>query len=55
VIIANPIYDVTFKRLLENDRAAKFFIGAILGCEVLSLVPMTQEQTVRLEETQTVT
>jgi len=45
VIIANPIYDVTFKRLLENDRAAKFFIGAILGCEVLSLVPTTQEHT----------
>jgi hypothetical protein len=45
MIIANPIYDVTFKRLLENDRAAKFFIGAILGCEVLSLVPTTQEHT----------
>jgi hypothetical protein len=45
VIIANPIYDVTFKRLLENDRAAKFFIGAILGCEVLSLEPATQEHT----------
>jgi hypothetical protein len=45
VIIANPIYDATFKRLLENDRAAKFFIGAILGCEVLSLVPTTQEHT----------
>ena len=45
MIIANPIYDVTFKRLLENDRAAKFFIGAILDCEVLSLVPTTQEHT----------
>jgi hypothetical protein len=45
VIIANPIYDATFKRLLENDRAAKFFIGAILGCEVLSLEPTSQERT----------
>jgi len=45
MIIANPIYDVIFKRLLENDRAAKFFIGAILDCEVLSLEPTTQERT----------
>jgi hypothetical protein len=55
VIIANPIYDVTFKRLLENDRAAKFFIGAILGCEVLSLVPTTQEHTEPDGETPKVT
>jgi hypothetical protein len=45
MLIANPIYDVIFKRLLENDRAAKFFIGAILDCEVLSLEPTTQERT----------
>jgi hypothetical protein len=45
MIIANPIYDATFKRLLENDRAAKFLIGAILGCEVLSLEATTQEHT----------
>jgi len=45
MIIANPIYDATFKRLLENDRAAKFFIGAILDCEVLSLEPTAQEHT----------
>jgi len=43
MIIANPIYDVTFKRILENDRAAKFLIGTILDCEVLSLVPTTRE------------
>jgi flagellar biosynthesis GTPase FlhF len=45
MIIANPIYDVTFKRLLENDRAAKFLTGTIMGCEVLSLVPTTIERT----------
>jgi hypothetical protein len=55
MIIANPIYDATFKRLLENDRAAKFFIGAILGCEVLSLVPATQEHTEFDEEKHKVT
>ena len=45
MIIANPIYDVVFKRLLENDRAAKFLIGTILDCKVLSLVPNVQEYT----------
>ena len=45
MIIANPLYDVTFKRILENDRAAKFLIGTILGCEVLTLVPNIQERT----------
>jgi hypothetical protein len=43
LIIANPIYDVTFKRLLENDRAAKFLIGTIMGCEVLTLERTAQE------------
>jgi hypothetical protein len=28
-IIANPIYDTMFKRLMENQRIAKFFISAI--------------------------
>ncbi|MCL2100375.1 MAG: hypothetical protein FWH22_01525, partial [Fibromonadales bacterium] len=45
MLIANPIYDVTFKRLLENNRVAKFLIGTILGCDVLSLVPGTPEFT----------
>ena len=30
MIIANPIYDVVFKRMLENERVAKFFIGTLL-------------------------
>jgi hypothetical protein len=29
-IIANPIYDTVFKRLMENQRIAKFLIGTIL-------------------------
>ncbi|MDR2693119.1 MAG: hypothetical protein LBB74_02760 [Chitinispirillales bacterium] len=45
MIIANPIYDVTFKRLLENDRAAKFLIGTILDCNVASLAPAVSERT----------
>ena len=43
MIIANPIYDTTFKMIMESDSAAKFFIGTILDCQVLSLVPTTQE------------
>lgn len=27
MVIANPIYDVVFKKLMENERVAKFFIG----------------------------
>ena len=38
MIIANPLYGVTFKRLLENNGVAKFFIGTILDCEIVSLV-----------------
>ena len=45
MIIANPIYDVTFKRLLENDRTAKFLIGTILDCKVLTLEPAYVEKT----------
>ncbi len=30
MIIANPIYDVVFKRLMEDERIAKFFIGTLL-------------------------
>jgi len=45
MIIANPIYDVIFKRLLENDRVAKFLIGTILNCKVVSLTPTVREHT----------
>jgi uncharacterized tellurite resistance protein B-like protein len=50
MIIANPIYDVIFKRLLENDRVAKFFIGTILDCKVTSLTPTVIERTKRDED-----
>lgn len=26
MIIANPVYDVAFKRLLENNRTVKFLV-----------------------------
>jgi hypothetical protein len=30
MIIANPIYDVVFKRLMENEKVVKFFISTLL-------------------------
>lgn len=45
MIIANPIYDVVFKRLMENERVAKFFISTLLSQVVESLEVQPQEFT----------
>lgn len=45
MLIANPIYDLVFKRLMENERVAKFFIGTFLGVTVDSLTVRPQEFT----------
>ena len=45
MIIANPIYDVVFKRLMENERVAKFFIGTMLDQTVESVEVRPQEFT----------
>jgi len=29
MVIANPIYDVVFKFLMEDERTAEFFISAV--------------------------
>ncbi|MDR2361756.1 MAG: hypothetical protein LBD91_03415 [Prevotellaceae bacterium] len=42
-IIANPIYDTVFKRLMENQRIAKFFISTIIEQPVDDLTVMPQE------------
>jgi len=55
MIIANPIYDTTFKALLENERVAKFLVGTILNCKVLTLDPTIQEYTTYDEKTQKLT
>ncbi|MDR1887317.1 MAG: hypothetical protein LBQ70_05310 [Prevotellaceae bacterium] len=51
IIIANPIYDTVFKRLMENERIAKFFIGTVLEEEVISVKINPQEFTCRKGET----
>jgi len=43
MIIANPIYDVVFKKLMENDRVVKFFIGTLLEQTIESVEVMPLE------------
>jgi hypothetical protein len=43
MIIANPIYDVVFKRLMENEKVAKFFIGTLLEQTVEHIEVKPQE------------
>ncbi|MDR1594062.1 MAG: hypothetical protein LBS43_06200 [Prevotellaceae bacterium] len=52
-IIANPIYDTVFKRLMENERIAKFFLSTILGKQVVSVEVRPQEFTYKNETKQT--
>lgn len=49
MIIANPIYDVVFKRLMENDKVAKFFIATLLDQEIISVEVKPQEYTYKGE------
>ncbi|MDR3197898.1 MAG: hypothetical protein LBU34_08535, partial [Planctomycetaceae bacterium] len=46
--IANPIYDVVFKFMLEDEEVAKSFLSAIIEEEVLELHFATRERTLRL-------
>ena len=45
MVIANPIYDVVFKRLMEDNRIAKFFIGTLLEQVIESVEVKPQEFT----------
>lgn len=45
MLIANPIYDIVFKRLMENERVAKFFISTMINQTVESVEVMPQEFT----------
>jgi hypothetical protein len=50
MIIANPIYDVVFKRMLENERVAKFFIGTLLEQTVVSVEVKPQKFTYEMDK-----
>ncbi|PSJ75084.1 hypothetical protein C7N43_20805 [Sphingobacteriales bacterium UPWRP_1] len=43
MLIANPIYDVVFKYLMEDNKIAKLFISAIIGQEITHLTLRPQE------------
>jgi hypothetical protein len=45
MLIANPIYDVVFKRLMENEKVAKFFVATLLAQEVVDITVKPQEYT----------
>ncbi|MDR2438109.1 MAG: hypothetical protein LBE12_01905, partial [Planctomycetaceae bacterium] len=45
LIIANPIYDTVFKRLMENLKIVKFFLSTILGQQVTAVDVLPQEFT----------
>jgi hypothetical protein len=46
--IANPIYDVVFKFMMEDNKVAKAFLSAIIQEEVLELDFASREHTVRI-------
>jgi hypothetical protein len=45
MVIANPIYDVVFKRMMENEKVAKFFIGTLLEQTIEAVEVKPQEFT----------
>jgi len=46
VEIANPLYDVVFKRLMENTRVASYFIESFIGEKVENITMLAKESTV---------
>ena len=49
MIIANPIYDVVFKKMMENERVAKFFIGTLLD-EFIETVEIKPQEFTYVDE-----
>jgi len=52
--IANPIYDVVFKFLMEDNKIAKLIIGKIIGKNIIELTPKPQENTISVKDSLTV-
>jgi len=47
--IANPIYDVVFKYMLEDSKTAKLFLSAIIGEKIEELAFSAQERIVEIK------
>jgi hypothetical protein len=41
--ILNPIYDVVFKYMMEDNKVAKLFLSVLIGQEILELKFLPQE------------
>ena len=52
MIIANPIYDTVFKRLMENKRIASFFVETLIGEKIVDIAMVPQEYTYYSKEKQ---
>ncbi len=50
MLIANPIYDVVFKYLMDDSKVAKLLISAIIGAEIIDLDFRPQELTGEAEK-----
>jgi len=50
MLIANPIYDVVFKYLMEDKEIAKGLISSIIGEEIIELTLRPQESSTRSEQ-----
>ena len=50
MIIANPLYDVVFKGLMEDNRIATFFLETLLEEEIETLEVKTTESTMQLKD-----
>ncbi len=59
MLIANPLYDVVFKYLLDDKKVARLFIGVILGVEISELefkpqeIPIVFSKSDEMDETKT--
>ena len=47
--IANPIYDVVFKYMMDDKKIAKLLISKIIGQEVIDIDLQPQESTVKVK------
>jgi hypothetical protein len=45
MVIANPIYDIVFKRLMEDKRIARFFVETLTGESITEIDLKPQEFT----------
>ena len=50
--IANPIYDVVFKHLMEDGKIAKLMVSSIIGESIEKLTFLPQEFTSDIKKTE---